>query len=73
MGMPGAPSPVAGVVRSADEMNGGDGMQQAAPKRPRVEKLPEGRYYTEQDWQNLHNVSEINRRNSPLLRFSFPA
>ncbi|CUA75009.1 Splicing factor 3A subunit 1 [Rhizoctonia solani] len=60
MGMPGAPSPVAGVVRSADEMNGGDGMQQAAPKRPRVEKLPEGRYYTEQDWQNLHNNEPVS-------------
>lgn len=52
----GMPSPVAGVVRSAEEM-GGDGAQQAAAKRPRVEKLPEGRYYTETDWVNLHNVS----------------
>lgn len=54
----GMPSPVAGVVRSADEM-GGEGTQQAAAKRPRVEKLPEGRYYTEADWQNLHNVSKV--------------
>ncbi|KAG8747630.1 SF3a splicing factor complex subunit [Ceratobasidium sp. 414] len=57
MGMPGGPSPVAGVVRSADEMGGGD--SQAAPKRPRVEKLPEGRYYTEQDWINLHNHEPV--------------
>jgi hypothetical protein len=60
MGMPGGLSPVAGVVRSADEM-GGDS-NQAAPKRPRVEKLPEGRYYTETDWQNLHNVSGLGCR-----------
>ncbi|KAG9095337.1 SF3a splicing factor complex subunit [Ceratobasidium sp. 370] len=58
MGMPGGPSPVAGVVRSADEMGGGD--SQAAPKRPRVEKLPEGRYYTEQDWINLHNNEPVS-------------
>ncbi|QRW00718.1 splicing factor 3A subunit 1 [Ceratobasidium sp. AG-Ba] len=57
MGMPGGPSPVAGVVRSADEMGGGD--SQAAPKRPRVEKLPEGRYYTEQDWVGLHNNEPV--------------
>ncbi|KAF8610250.1 hypothetical protein BDV93DRAFT_517404 [Ceratobasidium sp. AG-I] len=55
----GMPSPVAGVVRSAEEM-GGDGAQQAAAKRPRVEKLPEGRYYTETDWVNLHNNEPVS-------------
>ncbi|KAG8916167.1 SF3a splicing factor complex subunit [Tulasnella sp. 418] len=43
---------MAGTIRSADEMNGGDGAP--PPKRPRVAKLPEGQYYTELDWQNTH-------------------
>ncbi|KAH8107210.1 Pre-mRNA splicing factor PRP21 like protein-domain-containing protein [Cristinia sonorae] len=49
--------PQAGMVRSADEMEGGsgggeDGMPPA--KRQKVAKLPPGQYYPEQDWINMH-------------------
>ncbi|KAI0262914.1 Pre-mRNA splicing factor PRP21 like protein-domain-containing protein [Gloeopeniophorella convolvens] len=54
--VPGAPPPqggAAGVVRSADQMEGGaDDVPPA--KRQRVAKLPNGQYYPEQDWINLH-------------------
>ncbi len=40
------PPGVAGYVRSADEMmEGGGGAIQPAPKRPKIAKLPDGRYY----------------------------
>ena len=50
------PPPQAGVVRSADEMEGAaeDGMPPA--KRQKVAKLPGGQYYPEQDWINMHSV-----------------
>lgn len=49
-------APVAGMVRTADQMegvvNGADDIPPA--KRQRVAKLPGGQYYPEQDWVNLH-------------------
>ncbi|KAG9001555.1 SF3a splicing factor complex subunit [Tulasnella sp. 427] len=50
------PPPVAGVTRSAEEMEGGvPGMGAAPPaKRPKVAKLPEGQYYPEADWIAFH-------------------
>ncbi|KAI0637195.1 Pre-mRNA splicing factor PRP21 like protein-domain-containing protein [Trametes polyzona] len=50
--LPGGPQ--TGMVRSADEMEGGqdDGVPPA--KRQRVAKLPGGAYYPEQDWINMH-------------------
>ncbi|TFK90936.1 hypothetical protein K466DRAFT_660419 [Polyporus arcularius HHB13444] len=54
----GAPMPVGtppqvGMVRSADEMEGGSDGQPPA-KRQRVAKLPGGALYPEQDWINMH-------------------
>jgi len=51
--LPGGPQ--AGMVRSADEMEGvtaDDGIPPA--KRQRVARLPGGQFYPEQDWINLH-------------------
>ncbi|KZV90420.1 hypothetical protein EXIGLDRAFT_720355 [Exidia glandulosa HHB12029] len=48
----GPPPPVAGQVRSADEMM--DGSDTPPAKRQRVAKLPDGQYYPESDWINLH-------------------
>ncbi|KAG9043150.1 SF3a splicing factor complex subunit [Tulasnella sp. UAMH 9824] len=50
------PPHVAGVTRSADEMEGSmPGMGSAPPaKRPKVAKLPEGQYYPEADWIAFH-------------------
>ncbi|KAJ3475182.1 hypothetical protein NLI96_g12007 [Meripilus lineatus] len=42
-----------GMVRSADEMDGGEDGHPPA-KRQKVAKLPGGQYYPEQDWINLH-------------------
>ncbi|EIN03609.1 hypothetical protein PUNSTDRAFT_77803 [Punctularia strigosozonata HHB-11173 SS5] len=55
-GYPGAPPPIAptGVVRSAQEMEGGEGEGGPPAKRQKVAKLPPGQYYPEQDWINLH-------------------
>ncbi|KAJ3477428.1 hypothetical protein NLI96_g10473 [Meripilus lineatus] len=51
---PGAgPGPQLGMVRSADEMDGGEEGHPPA-KRQKVAKLPGGQYYPEQDWINLH-------------------
>lgn len=47
----GPPPQLAGQVRSADEMMGGD---LPPAKRQRVAKLPEGQYYPEADWVNMH-------------------
>jgi len=47
------PAGVAGVTRSADEMEGIQGMAPPS-KRPRIVKLPEGQYYTENDWTAYH-------------------
>ncbi|KAI0831079.1 Pre-mRNA splicing factor PRP21 like protein-domain-containing protein [Trametes gibbosa] len=46
--------PQTGMVRSADEMEGGqdDGVPPA--KRQRVAKLPGGAFYPEQDWISMH-------------------
>ncbi|KAI0818864.1 Pre-mRNA splicing factor PRP21 like protein-domain-containing protein [Irpex lacteus] len=56
--IPGRPPmgiPQAGMVRSADEMNGAGGEDGAPPaKRQKVAKLPGGAYYPEEDWINLH-------------------
>ncbi|TFY57299.1 hypothetical protein EVG20_g8601, partial [Dentipellis fragilis] len=51
--------PVAGMVRSADEMEGGAGAGGAGDdmppaKRQRVAKLPGGALYPEQDWISMH-------------------
>jgi splicing factor 3A subunit 1 len=54
-GMSPAPPPQ-GVVRSADEMTNGEDTVPPA-KRQRVQKLPNGHLYPEQDWINMHPVS----------------
>ncbi|KAA1471256.1 hypothetical protein DENSPDRAFT_837212 [Dentipellis sp. KUC8613] len=47
--------PVAGMVRSADEMEAGGASDDVPPaKRQRVAKLPGGALYPEQDWINMH-------------------
>jgi len=46
---------VAGIVRGAEEMEGGT--EDVPPaKRQRVAKLPGGQLYPEQDWINMHPV-----------------
>lgn len=56
MGPPlGGPQP--GMVRSADEMGGDENAPPA--KRQKVQKLPGGAYYPEDDWINMHPVSYI--------------
>ncbi|KAG8891832.1 SF3a splicing factor complex subunit, partial [Tulasnella sp. 403] len=47
----GIPGHIAGVTRSADEMDGG---MMPPPKRPKIAKLPDGQYYTEADWVAFH-------------------
>jgi len=41
-----------GVVRSADDMEGGE--EQPPAKRQKIAKLPGGQYYPENDWINMH-------------------
>jgi hypothetical protein len=54
LGAGGTP-PIAGVVRGAEEMEGG--AEDIPPaKRQRVAKLPGGQLYPEQDWINMHPV-----------------
>lgn len=48
----------AGMVRSADEMEGGASSDLPPAKRQRVAKLPGGALYPEEDWINMHPVSE---------------
>jgi hypothetical protein len=52
--------PQTGMVRSADEMEGADGMPPA--KRQKVAKLPGGQYYPEADWISMHPVSAFFHR-----------
>lgn len=49
-------APMAGMVRTADQMEGAaNGADDIPPaKRQRVAKLPGGQYYPEEDWVNLH-------------------
>lgn len=50
----------AGMVRSADEMDGGGGPDDIPPaKRQRVAKLPGGALYPEEDWIAMHPVSRV--------------
>jgi splicing factor 3A subunit 1 len=49
-------SPQGGVIRSADDMDGG-GEEQPPAKRQKIAKLPGGQYYPESDWINMHPVS----------------
>ncbi|KZS98947.1 hypothetical protein SISNIDRAFT_447772 [Sistotremastrum niveocremeum HHB9708] len=53
-GPPGPSLPVAGVVRSADEMTGAEDDPVTLAKRQRVEKLPGGHLYPEQNWIDMH-------------------
>jgi splicing factor 3A subunit 1 len=48
--------PQAGMVRSADEM---DGVDIPPAKRQKVAKLLGGQYYPETDWINMHPVSAL--------------
>ncbi|KAF7978110.1 hypothetical protein HWV62_1524 [Athelia sp. TMB] len=48
----GGAAPQAGTVRSADEMEGGEGQPPA--KRQKIAKLPGGQYYPEADWIAMH-------------------
>lgn len=52
MGMP----PQTGMVRSADQMEGG-GEDAPPAKRQKIAKLPGGAYYPEADWISMHPVS----------------
>ncbi|KAH7107417.1 Pre-mRNA splicing factor PRP21 like protein-domain-containing protein [Auriculariales sp. MPI-PUGE-AT-0066] len=47
----GGPPQLAGQVRTADELDSDD---MPPAKRQRVQKLPDGRFYPEADWVNLH-------------------
>ena len=47
------------MVRSADEMNGGEEGGVPPAKRQKVAKLPGGAYYPEEDWINLHPVRSL--------------
>lgn len=51
------PPPQVGMVRSADQMEGSDGIPPA--KKQKVARLPGGQYYPEDDWINLHPVSGL--------------
>ncbi|KAF5324685.1 hypothetical protein D9611_004360 [Ephemerocybe angulata] len=44
----------AGMVRSAEEMEGGAGSDMPPAKRQRVAKLPGGALYPEEDWISMH-------------------
>lgn len=55
--------PQAGMVRSADEMGGEDNVQPA--KRQKVAKLPNGSYYPEDDWINMHPVCQVFESEGP--------
>ncbi len=49
----------AGMVRTADQMEG-EGSEQLPPaKRQKVAKLPGGGLYSKEDWIALHPVSKI--------------
>lgn len=57
MAAPPMGTPQTGMVRTADEMEGGadDGIPPA--KRQRVAKLPGGGLYPEETWTSMHPVS----------------
>lgn len=50
-------APQAGVIRSADEMEGSGGDELPPAKRQKVAKLPGGQLYPEADWISMHPVS----------------
>jgi len=53
MGQP-MPGQLAGTVRPAEEM-----VDEIPPaKRQRVARLPDGQYYSEGDWVNMHPVGK---------------
>ncbi|TFK55258.1 hypothetical protein OE88DRAFT_1622827 [Heliocybe sulcata] len=54
MGMGMSPPPQAGMVRTADQMEGGQGEGMPPPKRQKVAKLPGGALYPEADWLAMH-------------------
>lgn len=54
-----APPSQAGMVRSADEMEGSGEEGMPPAKRQKYAKLPAGQYYPEQDWINMHPVSHL--------------
>jgi splicing factor 3A subunit 1 len=53
-----AGGPMQGVVRSAEDMEGG-GEDQPPAKRQKIAKLPGGQYYAETDWITMHPVSYL--------------
>jgi splicing factor 3A subunit 1 len=53
--MGGPPPQMAGQVRPLDAMDESPDMPPA--KRQRVQKLPNGQFYPEADWVNMHPVS----------------
>lgn len=69
-GPPGPSVPVAGVVRSADEMTGADDDPVTLAKRQRVEKLPGGHLYPEQNWIDMHPVRFSDVAYVPILTCS---
>lgn len=48
--------PQAGMVRSADQMEGVEASDIPPAKRQKIARLPGEQYYPEQDWINLHPV-----------------
>lgn len=63
-GPPGMPQ--AGMVRSADQMEGIESSDIPPAKRQKVARLPGGQYYPEQDWINLHPVSDSSPGSTAL-------
>lgn len=67
----GAPTnliPQTGMVRTADQMDGETPGSDLPPaKRQKVAKLPNGQYYPEADWINLHPVSAFTQHFLALL------
>jgi len=51
----------AGMVRSAEEMEGGAPDELPPAKRQKVQKLPGGALYPEEDWIAMHPVSPLCR------------
>ena len=58
-GIGGMPPPQTGMIRSADQMDGGSPMDLPPAKRQKVAKLAGGQYYPENDWINMHPVRKI--------------
>ena len=52
------PIPQAGMVRSADQMEGVEGAPPA--KKVKIARLPGGQYYPEESWIDMHPVRTLS-------------